>query len=211
MVHKIDLIYLRTSTEMQNPQNQLKDCLSIAPEGAQVYEEKQSAWKDHINSRPVFNEICKLIKSGKVGSVTVWDMDRIYRKRLKTVEFMQMCRQLGVVVNSHRQPYFKAIENIPSPWNDIVRDQMIQILGWLAEEESNKKSERVRAAYQNHDGKKWGRPSNELLQHKNDVLMLRAEGLSIRKIAERLDLKKNLIEQTLKMWGGVSEKPPLEK
>ena len=44
---KQTIIYLRTSTEEQNPENQLKDCLFINNFGEFVlFEEKQSAFKD---------------------------------------------------------------------------------------------------------------------------------------------------------------------
>jgi len=64
-------IYLRTSTEEQNPQNQLNDCLSLAgltlqnsdKSKVKVFEEKQSAWKD--KERPVFESIKKEIKYGR--------------------------------------------------------------------------------------------------------------------------------------------------
>lgn len=40
-------IYIRTSTEDQNPENQLKDIYNMGvSNGVQVYEDKQSAWKD---------------------------------------------------------------------------------------------------------------------------------------------------------------------
>ena len=43
------IIYLRTSTAEQNPQNQLKDCKSICKWEYEVVEEKQSAFKDKLD------------------------------------------------------------------------------------------------------------------------------------------------------------------
>lgn len=194
----IDIIYIRTSTELQNPQNQLKDCESIAPAGAVIYEEKQSAWKDHVNARPIFKEIQDLIKNRQVASFTVWDLDRIYRKRTLTVEFMQLCNHFNVVVKSYRQTWLSEIEKIPSPWNEIVHNQLIQIFGWIAEEESNKKSERVKIAFENHKGKDWGRPKVDVNYFQ--VHNLKNQGLSIRAIAAELQVSKSVIERVLKTY-----------
>ena len=54
----MNIIHIRTSTEDQNPENQLKDCLSIYKEEwgeYKLFEEKQSAWKDNV-TREVFEE-----------------------------------------------------------------------------------------------------------------------------------------------------------
>jgi len=55
-------IYLRTSTQEQNPENQLKDCLSINRWGEyKLITEQQSAFKDHLD-RALFEELKKDIK-----------------------------------------------------------------------------------------------------------------------------------------------------
>lgn len=198
----IDIIYIRVSTDDkgQNPENQLPNCLSIAPKGAIIYEEKQSAWKDHIKLRPIFANIVNLIKDGKVNSVTVWDLDRIYRKRVKTVEFMYLCAGKKVLIQSYRQKFLndfdKILDSIDKSssmyWmiEDMVKDmkdRMIKIFGWIAEEESNKKSERVKIAFENHKGKKWGRAS--LPKRVVEIILsLNKRGLSIRKIADHQDV-----------------------
>ena len=55
------IIYLRTSTEEQNPLNQLKDCKTICKEPYEVVEEKQSAFKD--KDRLKFEDIKRRIKN----------------------------------------------------------------------------------------------------------------------------------------------------
>ena len=58
---KNTIIYLRTSTEEQNPENQLKDCLSINKYGEyELFQEQQSAWKDDLK-RIEFNKIISLM------------------------------------------------------------------------------------------------------------------------------------------------------
>jgi len=67
-------------------------------------------------------------------------------------------------------------------------DLMLNLLGWMAEDESKKKSERVKASIRFKDGKtlsykgnKWGRKSLPL-QAKNKIISLHNQGLSMRTI-----------------------------
>ena len=80
------IIYIRTSTEEQHPENQLKDCKTLTKEDYELIEDKQSAWKEE-KERDGFNRVKKLIKSGKIKHFIVWDLDRIYRNRKKLQEF----------------------------------------------------------------------------------------------------------------------------
>lgn len=195
---KQTVIYLRTSTEEQNPLNQLEDCKQLAIKlnlnDYQVFEEKVSAFKDNVE-RKQFNLIKKAIQQGQVKNLIVWDLDRLYRNRIKCVNFIRNYSKLGLKIYSFRQQWLMDIENIPEPFNEMFMDFMIQFLGWIAEEESLKKSERVRIAVRKHKGitksykgKKWGRKPilNQAL--KQQALELKESGLSIRKIAKELNI-----------------------
>ena len=61
------IIYLRTSTEDQNPQNQLSDCKTLVKWDYKVVEEKQSAFRD--KKRPLFDSLRKEIQRGNVSFV----------------------------------------------------------------------------------------------------------------------------------------------
>jgi len=82
---------------------------------------------------------------------------------------------------------------IPQPFNEIVNDLLISVFGWIAEEESQKKSERIKLAVRKKDGKKtvsykgnkWGRKSLSK-QTVDKVMELHLQGLSLRKIAENV-------------------------
>lgn len=191
----MDLIYIRTSTAEQNPENQLNDISSIAPKDSNIFREKQSAWKDGHKDRPVFKKVYNLIKEDQVRSINVWDLDRIYRNRLRTVDFMKLCKYKGTLVRSYRQKWLNEIEKIPSPWNEIVTDLLIQVFGWIAEEESNKKSKRVKAAIvkeegitKSYKGNKWGR--KQMIPDEEKILELHKQGHSVRKIASLVKIKR---------------------
>ena len=83
------IIYLRTSTEEQNPTNQLNDCKSICNWDYEVIEEKQSAFKD--KDRPLFEQVKQMIKSKEVEHLIVWDWDRLFRDRKKLTDFFKFC------------------------------------------------------------------------------------------------------------------------
>lgn len=143
------IIYLRTSSEEQNPENQLKDCMDLAKKlkldtFEKYLEDRQSAFKDV--KRPSFELLKKLIKKGKIDNLIVWDFDRVYRNRIKFKNFLSFLKHYKVKLHSVRQDWIEDINKVPEPWNEIIYDMLIQVIGWLAEEESKKKSERVKIA-----------------------------------------------------------------
>lgn len=194
-INKNIIVYLRTSTEEQNPENQKKDCLELAKKYGDlidIFEDKQSAWKD--TSRVGFNEAENRIRSAKVKHFVVWDLDRIYRNRLKLKAFFEMCKIYGCVVHSVRQEWLESINNIQPPFNDIMNELLLNILGWMAEDESNKKSDRVKAAVRkkgkktiSYKGNKWGRRSISSYK-RNLIKEAYNQNKSIRKIASELDI-----------------------
>lgn len=158
------VIYIRTSTKEQEPENQLDACLQLNQWGSyEVFKDQQSAWKDN-KERDDFNKLLVLIKKGQVSHLIVWDLDRLYRNRLKLVEFFKLCKAYKCTIHSVRQAWLEDMTKIPAPWNDIMFDLMINIMGWIAEEESSKKSDRVKKATRqiggqtvSYKGNKWGR------------------------------------------------------
>lgn len=175
------VIYIRTSTEEQNPENQLADCLTLVSKEYEIVEEKQSAWKD--KERPPFESIKQRIKSREIKSLIVWDWDRLFRNRKKLKEFFEFCKIYKCEIHSFRQKFFEDFYKIPKPFDDIIQDLFLNLLGWMAEDESNKRSDRVKIAFRNHKGKKWGRKS---LPHSTiqEVLRLHRLGHSLRNISD---------------------------
>jgi len=175
------IIYLRTSTEEQNPQNQLRDCKTLVGEQFEVYEEKQSAFKS--KERPIFQSIKERIQKRNVSELIVWDLDRLFRNRKRLVEFFQFCKVYNCKIISYRQQWLNQLNQMPEPFNEIMHNLMLQIMGWIAEDESKKKSERVKIAFQNST-KKWGRKPIKNLD--KDIKRLHEEGCSVRDIASKI-------------------------
>lgn len=209
-------IYIRTSTEDQTPENQMEginSMLTAIQEGEySLYKDKQSAWKEY-KERPDFERLKRDIKSGKVKELYVWDLDRLHRNRLNLIAFFKLCKVYHCKIHSYRQPWLESLNAIEPPFNEIMHDLMIQIMGWLAEEESNKKSERVKAAIRKGGsitrskfGNRWGRKPIST-QKRNKILECKEAGLSVRKIAQELGIPKSTVHQVIKENPLVSENP----
>lgn len=188
---KTTVIYLRTSTEEQNPQNQFEACEKLANKlnlvDYEVFEDKVSGWKEL--ERKNFNEIKKEISKAHIKSLICWDLDRLYRNRKRLIEFFEFCKINNCNIYSVRQDWLEGLNKIQEPFNEIIHSLMLQIMGWLAEEESNKKSERVKLAIKKREGKtyskfgkKWGRKAINSPRLKEKVKELKEQGLSFREI-----------------------------
>jgi len=203
-------VYLRVSTDDkgQDPRNQESQCLDLIKaqrlgEDVEVFTEEKSAWQSY--NRPVFDSMIKRAVKEGVKDIVVWDLDRVYRDRVRMVSLMKELNRSGIKIRSVRQAWLEEIHRIPAPWNEIIYDLLINIIGWMAEEESTKKSQRVKAAYEHKKknaetkGKKlqWGRPELEVDVAK--VFQLRGEGNSIRDIAEAMNVSVGSVHKILKV------------
>lgn len=185
----MNLIYIRTSTSEQTPELQLKDILPMVLGEYEIYTEQQSAYKENVK-RPEFDKIIQLIKTGKVKHLYAWDLDRLHRNRSRLKELFQLAKIYGTSIHTYNQQWLEEINKIPAPFNDIMSDLLINLFGWLGQDESKKKSERVKLAVRkdskgvtrSYHGNKWGRKGFPK-QTINRVLELVGSGKSIREIA----------------------------
>lgn len=197
-------IYVRTSTEEQTPELQIDDCSSINKYGeAEIFIDKQSAWKDHIE-RDNFNNLKKQIKRGDINHLIVWDWDRLYRNRKRLKEFFEFCKIYKCQIHSFRQKFFEDFYKIPPPFDEIIQELVLNLMGWLAEDESSKKSQRVKLAIdRNGDftkskyGNKWGR--KEISTQKiNKILELRNQSeRSIRDISKEVGVSVGVVHKII--------------
>lgn len=190
---KETIVYIRTSTEEQTPELQLKDCEALVKKlnlnEYEVISDKQSAWKDNAE-REGFDKITEAIKRRELKTLITWDFDRLYRNRKRLVAFFELCKIYSCKIYSARQDWFESLDKMPKPWDEIIQNNMLQIMGWMAEDESSKKSMRVKNAIRieqgitkSYKGKKWGRKrlSQSVI---NQVIMLHNQGHSLRDITD---------------------------
>ncbi len=194
--YKAKIVYIRTSTTEQTPELQLRDIYTmVSKDESDVISEKKSAWKES-RKRHGYIKLVQLIEKGKITDLYCWDLDRLHRNRLHLKELFEKCKYYNVTIHSFRQQWLEKLNAIIPPWGDITKEMLINVIGWLGEEESNKKSERVKLAVRkvegqptvSKQGKKWGRCKITDDDFDKKVLELHNEGKSIR------DIRKEIIE-----------------
>ena len=202
------VVYLRVSSDRQDAANQRRDVEGILPVGCRPewVVESGSAWKDDgLRSRPEFQRIYGLVKRGVIDRLYVWDLDRLYRRRKSAVAFLRLAKERGCVVVSFRQSYLSEVLKAPEPWNEIIYDLIIQILASIAEEESSKKSDRIKAAFANSKHpERWGRPK-VVWNERRAYHLIFVEGVPLRKVAEEVGVSLGTIARSKKVW---SKNPP---
>lgn len=146
-------IYLRVSTEEQQPQNQVEKCVSICSargwEGLQFVEVESGAKK-----RPVWERVMEYARLGEIGAVVVWSTDRIGRTRTQIAHDLAELLRFGAVCVSVQQPWLDSTPAGP------MRDLLVQVMGWVAEGERIELIARTKAglARARAQGKVLGRP-----------------------------------------------------
>ena len=198
------IIYLRTSTKDQNPKLQEQECIEFSKRiGLNVIEtvsEQGSAYKLE-KIRPKWNYVVNRAKKEKLN-IVVWRYDRSFRNREEFFKFMKVMFEVyGTKVYSVKEPsilsFWEMLDESHSDnpvFNELLNgifkaiwDFMIQQAGEEAEEESRKKSERVKLAVvkevgkptKSYKGNKWGRKS---LKVDGEILKLKKEGKTMREI-----------------------------
>ena len=116
------LVYLRVSSEEQNPENQLNDCLRFAREklGYQdqdidVVTEKISAFKNP--DRAIINSFYSR------KSVVAWRYDRIQRNKKAFVGLMRASLVRDTQIYSVQEAWLMdLLYKVPAPWNEMFFD-----------------------------------------------------------------------------------------
>lgn len=189
----INICYIRTSTADQEPQLQIRDINTQFKDIIfSTYQEKLSAYKDNVK-RPEFDKVLKEIRKGKVDNIYGWDLDRIYRNRKRLKGFFEFCRLHKTKIHSVNQSWLENINRNEESIQDLLYDILINVIGWIGEEESEKRSKRVKMAVISKEGKRtksykgnnWGRkPISK--QAIKKIKKLKKDGLSIRQIADEV-------------------------
>ena len=217
------ILYLRTSTKDQNPELQRRSGVEFCVERGfgepEVYSEQGSAYKIE-KIRPIWEKVVGVAKKEK-RDIIIWKYDRCFRNRKEFYDFMKIMFEVyGTKVYSVTEPSIigfwdmmdKAHSDNPI-FNELLKglfmalwDFMIQQAGEQAEEESRKKSERVKLAVRKSEGQvtksykgnKWGR-KNISTQKKNKIKELSKliPRPSIREISIKSGVSIGAVHKTL--------------
>lgn len=190
----------------QDLENQLRPLRELAGrfgwEVAAEVRAETSAWN---TDPPEKAALLKRLEAGGVDLVAVWSIDRWSRKKptavLNEIEFLE--HHLGVKFYSIQQA-FLSTATLP----DGMRQMLIGLFAWIAENESSTRSARVKAAVATKRARagtigrsaRWGRgkiPSND------EASRIRARWAedphaSLRKLADEFGFGKSTVERLVK-------------
>lgn len=179
-------IYLRTSTTEQDPEKQKQECLELARnKGYDVIEichEQISGFKNV--PRPEYEKIKEMARKGEINAVIVWALDRWVRNRDTLLDDVTILRNYDCKLHSVKDAWLESI-NIDGPLGKTIQEFLLGLVGSLAELESLRKSERVKMAFQSHQGKKWGRKKLSK-KTEEEILNLYEQERSYREICKEV-------------------------
>lgn len=184
-------IYARVSTKDQSCELQLRDLRTYcAARGFQAFGEYvdvgQSGGKD---SRPQLNRLMEDARKRRFDTIVVWRFDRFARSTKHLLLALEEFRSLGIQFISYN-------ENIDT--SSPLGQALFTIVSAVAQLERDLIRERVSAGIRNAraKGRRFGRPMRVVDQDR--ILQLRAEGLSLRQIAENLGVGYGTVRERLK-------------
>lgn len=187
-------IYGRVSTGEQNPDAQLVELRAYAERrGFAIHRE----YVDHVTGdatarrrrAPAFEALMADARRRRFDCVLVWKYDRFARSLAALIAALQEFDSLGIDFISHTQSI-----DTTTPMGRLF----FHIIGSFAEFEREMIVERVRAGLANAraKGKTLGRPVRDPSAAER-IVTLRAEGLSLRKIALRESLSPSGVRKIL--------------
>ena len=185
-------IYLRVSKRdgSQTTENQRPEVEAVARQRGEVvraYVEQGSAAK----ARPVFREMMQAARAGEFSCLVVWALDRFGRSLTGNMVDLLELDKLGVCVVSVRETWLDTC----SP----MRNLLVAIFSWCAEQERARLSERVKAGLETArgKGKRLGRKPFAV-DVAEGVRLLTEERLSQRAAAKRMGLTLSVFHRTMK-------------
>jgi DNA invertase Pin-like site-specific DNA recombinase len=194
-MNKHAAIYLRVSTDGQTLENQRPelDRLAMARNLPVVttYAENASASK----RRPEFDRMMLDARGGAFSVLLVWSLDRFGRSMAGNVTDALALDQAGVELISLREPWLDT--------GGPVRDLLLAIFSWVAEQEIRRLAERTRAGIDRarlkgtKSGKPIGRPPRLRRMDVERAIALHAAGRSVRAIASAMKFPRSTVARAL--------------
>ena len=152
------IIYVRVSTDEQETANQLPAVIELAGDlkctDYDIFSENESAWK--AGHQYELKRALDYIRKGQrhYDYLLVWALDRLSREGpVRVMGLVAELEKYQCQVVSLKE---RAFTDLPKG----VRDLMIMLMAWIAEQESIRRSERTKAGLVRavKEGKRLGRP-----------------------------------------------------
>ncbi len=152
-------IFLRVSNKDQDYINQkfeLEERLNFdGLELYKIYEYNQSAFKPQ--SKQYLKELLIDARKRKYSTLYIWALDRLSRRgMLETLRILQELSDLNVKVISIQESFVEMITDDKYGMRELIAG----VFGWIAAFESQRRSERIKAAKKREraEGRTLGRP-----------------------------------------------------
>lgn len=179
--------YLRVSGRRQETEQQRRDLLQAAKaRGLQITRWYAETITGRTLKRPALAQLRADAKAREVSILFAWSLDRLSRSGvLDSLSLLKELEACGCTVISLKDP-------IPEP-GAPHRDLVLSVLFWVAEQESRRRSERVKSALARlkADGVKLGRRPRDV--DVDRVSELRKAGRTWRSIAKAIKVPKATI------------------
>lgn len=192
-----------TADKGQNAENQIAPLREVARRlGWDVAGELPlalSAW-DAKEARQVWAAVLDRLRDTQADLLAVWATDRLYREDAPGVfeKIAHLEKHLGIRYYSLQEPFLCTGED------ERQRQLLLFLFAWLANWESRRRSERLRAAAsarRNRAGDQgraaWGRGKMPTASDLAEIVRLRASGASLRAIAGRVGLSLGAIHKAV--------------
>lgn len=183
-------LWLRVSTPEQHAENQRPELEAMAKrrglEVVRVFDETASgAAKD----RTVLGAMLAAAHRRELDVLMVWALDRLGRSMFEVLETVRKLDAAGVELVSVREPWLDT--------GGPARALLLAVFSWFADFERTRLVERTRAgmAQARRKGKVIGRPPAAIPL--TLARSLRAEGLSVRAVARRLNVAASTLRRAL--------------
>lgn len=188
-------VYLRHSTDKSKTENQKPEVEQVVRargfEVVATFEEGASA----VKKRPEYERMMKAAKRGSFDVLIVWALDRFGRSMVGNLTDVLELDRIGVKVVSVRESWLDT--------GGPVRNLLVAIFSWAAEQERNRLVERTKAgvAAARRRGARLGRPPARL--DRDRLIELHEQGLSVRKIAATLGVGPSTVQRKLSALTGM--------
>ncbi len=199
----------RGGRKVQDPRSQVRALRAAADRLAwrvvDVVELRQSAW-DETSAREVQERVLEPIRAGRADTIMVWALDRLIRRDpLETMLFInRLEKHYGAALYSLQEPFLSTASD------PEIRKLLLPIVAWIAEQESRRRSERVREKVRSKriqaanlgERATWGRGRLATPKEISTVLEFGRRGRSVREVASRTGLSKSQVQRILRAGAG---------
>lgn len=188
-------LFLRVSkrTGEQTTENQRPDVeRMLKARGVEIvkrYVTEESSVKDRVT----FERMMREAHEGEFNVLGIWSIDRFGRSMVGNMQAVLELDRRGVEVASVREPWLDT--------RGPVRELLIAIFSWVAEQERRRLVERTRAGMERakRQGKRIGRPPAAV--NMTIARALRKDGASEREIAKRLGVSRTTLRRAIASAG----------